>query len=367
MSPAAATPTAAPVDVRAKPRLAMYWAAGCGGCDIAVLNLHERIADVAAAFEIVFWPAVMDVKYADVRAMPDGFIDLTLFTGSIRNAENAEMAHLLRRTSKILVAFGSCAAEGCVPGLANLSSVEELLAAAFDGPGTDNPTRLRPATAWPAPEGELRLPALLPRLRTLEQVVPVDYTVPGCPPESARIAEVVMLAAAALRGEAELPERGAILGAGISTVCDECPRTRNVKRIASFTRIQELPAVDPTLCLLEQGIPCNGPATRDGCGALCPVAGAQCIGCYGPADGVVDVGARLMSAFASVIDADDEAAIDRILDGLVDPIGQVYRFGLANSLLRATRTAPGARPATDGGTPAAGEVARPGQLAGVAR
>ncbi len=128
----------------ARKRLAMYWAASCGGCDIAVINLHEKIADVAAAFEIVFWPAVMDVKYADVAAMPDGFIDLCLFSGGIRSTENEEIAHLLRAKSKVLIAFGSCANEGCIPGLANLSSVEDILTTAFEGPSTDNPRHLRP-------------------------------------------------------------------------------------------------------------------------------------------------------------------------------------------------------------------------------
>jgi F420-non-reducing hydrogenase small subunit len=94
-------------------------------------------------------------------------------------------------------------------------------------------------------------------------------------------------------------------------------------------------ASDPALCLLEQGIPCNGPATRSGCKARCPKAGAQCIGCYGPAEGVVDYGARLISAFASVLDSNDPQEIDRILDGLVDPTGQFYRFSLAGSLLKA--------------------------------
>ena len=65
--------------------------------------------------------------------------------------------------------------------------------------------------------------------------------------------------------------------------------------------------------LLEQGIPCNGPATRSGCTARCPTAGAQCIGCYGPAEGVVDFGARLMTAFASVIDSNDPVEIKRIV------------------------------------------------------
>jgi F420-non-reducing hydrogenase small subunit len=108
--------------------------------------------------------------------------------------------------------------------------------------------------------------------------------------------------------------------------------------LKSFERIWGIEK-DPVLCLLEQGIPCNGPATRSGCNARCPSAGAQCIGCYGPAEGVIDYGARLVSAFASVIDSNDPEEIDRILDGLVDPTGQFYRFNLAGSLLKAGKPA----------------------------
>ena len=341
----------------ARHRFAMYWAAGCGGCDISVLNLNEAILDVADAFDIVFWPAVMDVKYADVEAMTDGSIDLTLFSGGIRNSENAEMARLLRRKSAILVAFGSCANEGCIPGLANLRTTADLLDLVYEGPSMDNPDHARPQPMTTVTEGELHLPALEGILQTLDQVVDVDYHVPGCPPETERIAEVVGLLSAALDGKAELPPHGAVVGAGHSTVCDQCLRERHVKRITAFARLQDIPRLDPTLCLLEQGIPCNGSATRDGCGAKCPLAGAPCIGCYGPADGVVDFGSRLLSAFASVVDASEPDQIDRILDGLPDPVGQFYRFSLAGSLLRgarATRTAgafPGA--GTAGGVPGA--------------
>jgi F420-non-reducing hydrogenase small subunit len=320
-------------------RFAMYWAASCGGCDISVLNLHEAILDLAERFEIVFWPAVMDAKYADLEAMPDRSIDLTLFSGGIRNEENEELARLLRRKSAILIAFGSCATEGCIPGLANLRPVDELVATAFERPTTDNPDHLRPVTRWPADEGELRLPAMGRLVRTLGQVVAVDYRVPGCPPETERIADVIGLLAAALDGKAALPPPGAVLGAGQSTVCDECRRDRGTKRIARFERIQDLASLDPSLCLLEQGLPCNGPATRSGCGAKCPLAGAPCIGCYGPADGVIDFGARLLSAFASVVEASEPEQIDRILDGLPDPVGQFYRFSLAGSLLRGARAA----------------------------
>ena len=138
---------------------------------------------------------------------------------------------------------------------------------------------------------------------------------PGCPPESPQIAAVIDLVIKVLKGEAQLPPKGSTIGAGNSTVCDECPRKRNEKLIKAFKRIQDIAPADPELCLLEQGIPCNGPATRSGCVARCPQAGAQCIGCYGPAEGVVDYGARLIAAFASVIDSDKPEEIDQILDG----------------------------------------------------
>ena len=322
-----------------KPKFAMYWAASCGGCEISVLNINEKILDVDANFEVVFWPVVMDAKYKDVEALPDKSILLTLFNGGIRNEENEEIAHLLRRKSQLLVAFGSCACEGCIPGLANLSSKEQIIDTAYNTLTTINPNHIRPEYNFQMPEGNIQIPVFYPVLKTLDQVVPVDYYMPGCPPESHQIASVVDLVIKVLHGEASLPPAGATIGAGESTVCDDCPRARNVKTITKFHRIQDLEIIDPDLCLLEQGIPCNGPATRNGCGALCPIAGAQCIGCYGPADGVQDYGARLITAFGSVISSNDPKEIEAILDGIPDPTGQFYRFNLAGSLLRASKAA----------------------------
>jgi F420-non-reducing hydrogenase small subunit len=323
----------------AKPKLGIYWASSCGGCDVATLNIHEKILDVDANFELVFWPIVMDAKIKDVKAMPDGSITLMLFNGGVRNSDNEEMAHLLRRKSKILVSFGSCAGEGCIPGLANLSTTAQFFDASYASPTTADAHGAYPQPSWQAPEGELYLPKIEALVRTLDQVVPVDYYIPGCPPESHQIAQVVDLVIRALHGEATLPPVGSTLGAGATTVCEECPRTRNVKTIKKFVRIQDMERIDPGICLLEQGMPCNGPATREGCGAVCPKASAQCIGCYGPAAGVIDYGARLMTAFASVIDSNDPAEINHILDGIPDPVGQFYRFNLANSLLRGSRDA----------------------------
>lgn len=322
-----------------KPKFAMYWAASCGGCEIAVLNTHEKILDVDANFEVVFWPVAMDAKYKDVEAMEDGSILLTLFNGGIRNDENEHIAKLLRKKSKIMVSFGSCACEGCIPGLANLSPVGEIVHTAFNTITTDNPNEIYPRTTYDVPEGELHIPTLSKLLRPLDQVVDVDYYMPGCPPESHQIAAVIDLVIKVVRGEAELPPKGAVIGVGNSTVCDECLRVRNVKMIQAFKRIQDVAPLDPTLCILEQGVPCNGPATRSGCNARCPQVGAQCIGCYGPAEGVMDYGARLMTTFASVIDANTPAEIDQILDGIPDPTGQVYRFNLAGSLMKASKSA----------------------------
>jgi F420-non-reducing hydrogenase small subunit len=321
-----------------KPKFAMYWAASCGGCEIAVLNIHEKILDVDANFDVVFWPVAMDAKYKDVEAMEDGSILLTLFNGAIRNDENEYIARLLRRKSKILVAFGSCANEGCMPALANLYNINEVIDTAYTTISTDNPDDIRPQPKWQSPEGELHIPTIYPMVRTLDQVVPVDFYMPGCPPESHQIAAVIDLVIQVLQGKAELPPAGTVIGAGNSTVCDECTRKRDVKKIKKFDRIQNV-MIDSEICILEQGVLCSGPATRSGCGALCPKAGSPCIGCYGPAEGALDYGARLMTAIASVVDSNDPVEIEKIFEGIPDPAGQFYRFNLAGSLLRTSKKA----------------------------
>ncbi len=314
-----------------KPKLALYWASSCGGCEIAVLAIHEKILEVAEAFEIVLWPCVMDFKLKDIEARPDGDIDVCLFNGAIRNDENAEWAHLLRKKSKVMVAFGSCAMEGCMPGLANFTDREHMMQFIYhDSPSTDNDNGVEPQTETEVPEGKLTLPSFWNTVRPLDQVVPVEYYLPGCPPEAKWIEVAVE---AILKGE--LPPPGSVIGMDV-TVCDECPRERSEKKIKRFYRPQEI-IPDPDACLLDQGLFCAGIATRAGCGALCPQVNMGCRGCYGPNEGVIDGGARLVSAIASVLDAETPEEIDEILDTLPDPAGYFYRFGLAHSLLQRTR------------------------------
>lgn len=326
-----------------KPKLALYWAASCGGCEIAVLAINEKILDVAAAFDIVFWPCVMDGKVRDIEQMPDGAIDLCLFNGGIRTSEQEYMAKLLRRTSKVLVAFGSCAHEGCIPGLANLSSREEIFQTVYGhGQSTENPQQVCPQVESHVPEGEILLPYFYDTLRTLDQTVPVDYYLPGCPPEAENIWKMVE---AVLAGT--LPPRGTVLGP-TTTVCDECSRKRSEKKIRQFHRTWQV-VPDEETCLLEQGIICSGIATRAGCGALCPKVNSPCIGCHGPNVEVPDFGARMMTALASVLDANTPEEIERILtEGIPDPVGVFYRFSLAASLLRRSRRTKAA--GTEGGS-----------------
>jgi F420-non-reducing hydrogenase small subunit len=314
-----------------KPKLALYWAASCGGCEIAVLDLQEKILDVANAFDIVFWPVAMDFKYADVRAMEDKSIDICLFNGAIRNSENEELAHLMRAKSKVLVAFGSCAYEGCIPGLANLTTKEEI----FNWVYKDSPSTVvtnggvYPQTHTKMPEGEIEIPEMYEVVKSLDQVVAVEYYIPGCPPQPKQIWSVIEYI---LSGQ-PLPPVGSILGAGDKTCCDECPREKKEKKLKNFYRPYEI-ITDPNECLLDQGIVCMGPATRSGCEALCPKANMACRGCYGPPPNCLDQGAKMVSALGSVIDAHEPEELEKIFDQIADPIGTFYRFSLAHSILR---------------------------------
>lgn len=311
-----------------KLKLALYWAATCGGCEVAVLDLNEKILDLAAAADIYLWPVAMDFKYHDAESWPDGFIDVCLFNGALRNSEGEHMAHLLRRKSKTLVAFGSCACFGGIPGLANQADAAQVFDRVYkQSPSTDSAAGIRPQPVTQVPEGELTLPQFYNTVRALGQVEDVDYYLPGCPPVPERIWEVV---GAIVSGQ--LPPKGATVGVTDTTVCDECKRVKHEKLVDGFSR-PHLMQPDPERCLLEQGLICLGPATRGGCGGRCINAWMPCRGCYGPAERVADQGAKMLCAIASIMTAEDDAKVQKTLNGIVDPLGTFYRFTLPTSLL----------------------------------
>lgn len=315
-------------------KFAMYWAGSCGGCEIAFLEIKEKIIEVDANYEVVFWPVAADFKYKDVEGYEDGSIDICLFNGCIRNSENEHIAHLLRQKSKVLVAFGACATAGGIPGLANLATAQEIKDLVYrQNPSVDNPEGVYPQERYEVPEGVLELPVLYDTVKTLDQTVEVDYYMPGCPPEGHQIAAVLDVVTAALKGDAELPPKGAVLGVAPKTCCEECKRVKSEKKVPGFRRIWEF-IPDPEQCLLEQGVICMGPATRAGCGARCTSVGMPCRGCYGPAEGVVDQGAKMLSTVASIVDAPTPEEIAEIAASVPDPVGTFYRFTLPGSLLR---------------------------------
>ena len=305
-----------------KLKIAFYWAASCGGCEIAVLDVNEKILDVVAAADIVFWPVAIDIKYKDVEAMPDKSIDACFFNGAIRTSENEKMANLLRRKSKILVAFGSCACDGCVKGLANLWDRETVFERAYlETPSTKNPESVTPKTRVKVKEGELKLPEFYDTVKTLPQTVDVDYTISGCPPP---IPCIISMFTAFISGN--LPPKGSSFLPNKS-VCDECPREKNNREISEIKRIYEIDD-DGKTCFWDQGVICMGPATRAGCDAQCPKVNMPCTGCGGPGPRVIDQGAAAISALASI------ATNPEVVKQIVDPIGTFYKYSLANSILR---------------------------------
>lgn len=322
-----------------KPKLSMYWAAACGGCEVALVNINEKILDVDANFDFMFCPCLLDTKKKDIEALPDGAILITLFNGALRTEENKEMAHLLRKKSKLLISFGSCASEGCIPALGNLAPSDTRFKLIYqDTPSSDNKKGVFPQAETKVPEGKLTLPVFLSRVKALHEEVEVDYSIPGCPPEPHQIWNVIEYV---LSGK-PLPPKGSILGAGKSTVCNECTRIKNNKKIKKFKRTFEF-IPDREECLLEQGLICMGIATRDGCGGLCPKVNMPCTGCYGPSDGVEDQGAKMIAALGSAVDIDDiktmsEIDINKRLDEMIKDIpdiaGTFYRYSLSGSLVK---------------------------------
>jgi len=316
-----------------KLKLALYWAASCGGCEIAQLMIGDKILKLAEVADIVFWPVAIDAKYKDVEAMHDKSIDCCLFNGAIRNSEQEHMAKMLRAKAKVMIAYGACAYGGGIPGLANLFNRQSIFDRVYlDNLSTENASKVVPQTTCQVPEGELTIPEFYNSVKTLAQTVKVDYIIPGCPPEE----KTTWLALEALI-QGKLPPEGTVITHSTKSVCDDCLRKKDVKKIKKIHRTFEI-IPEPEICLLEQGLLCAGIATRGGCGAPCPKANMPCTGCYGPVDGVIDQGAHFLSAVASVIDSNDPAEIQKIIDDIRDPVGTFYRYSLPDSLLRRART-----------------------------
>lgn len=314
-----------------KPKIAFYWCASCGGCEETVVDLAEEILGVVEAVDIVLWPCAMDFKKSDLEALPDGGITATFLNGAIRSNEQEEMARLLRRKSRHLIAYGACAQLGGIPGLANQFSREDLLRFVYEeAPTLENGARSRPAQEFKSNGHSLSLPTLHQVVRTLDQVVDVDYYLPGCPPTP----KLTQAAVTALLS-GQLPPKGSVLAPDVA-LCEQCPRKGTKPADLSFAAFHRphLVQLDPEKCFLAQGVVCMGAATRGGCEAACIGGNMPCSGCFGPTSRVRDQGAKALSALCANVAAKEEPAIAEILSGIPDPVGTFYRYGLPKSLLR---------------------------------
>ncbi|MEI6243708.1 MAG: oxidoreductase [Acidobacteriota bacterium] len=159
-----------------RPRVATVWLGGCSGCHMSLLDMDERLLDLAQSIDIVYGPLM------DVKEFPEN-VDIVLVEGAVANDEHQRQIQVIRARSAVLVAFGDCAVAGNVTALRNpLDGTAAVLRRAYLDPPVVSP-------AVPAEPGVL--PVLIDNVLTLRQCVKVDYYLPGCPPPADAIFHVL--------------------------------------------------------------------------------------------------------------------------------------------------------------------------------
>jgi sulfhydrogenase subunit delta len=210
---------------RKKPKLAVLKFASCDGCQLSLLDCEDELLAVAGAVEIANFPEAS-------RAVVRGPYDVTLVEGSITTPHDEERIHAIRRASKFLVTIGACATAGGIQALRNFKDVKEFTSIVYAKP---------------------EYIETLNKSTPIKDHVVVDFELRGCPINKSQLVEVL---SAFLNGrKPNIPDQ---------SVCVECKRRG-------------------TVCVMvAQGVPCLGPVTQTGCGAICPAYTRGCYGCFGP-------------------------------------------------------------------------------------
>ncbi|MEE0901037.1 MAG: F420-nonreducing hydrogenase, partial [Methanobrevibacter sp.] len=185
-----------------KVKIGTMWFGGCSGCHLSIADFHESLIDVMEFADFEFSPVLMDTKYDEVPEL-----DIIIVEGGVRNDENRELAEMLNEKANMVIAYGTCACYGGIPGLGNLWTVEELEQEAYiNSVSTVNPEGIIPHED---------VPHLESRVRPIGEVMDIDLMIPGCPPRSDVVAEAILTL---LRGETiELPS---------TNLCEVCPREK---------------------------------------------------------------------------------------------------------------------------------------------
>jgi sulfhydrogenase subunit delta len=208
------------------PTLAVWKFASCDGCQLTLLDCEDELLTIAEQVQI---STFLEASSAVVG----GPYDVSLVEGSITTPADARRIKEIREQSKVLVTIGACATAGGVQALRNLADVEEFASVVYARP---------------------EYIATLPTSTPASAHVTVDYQLQGCPIDRGQLLDT--LAALLVGRKPRLPAK---------TVCTEC-KMRGV-----------------TCVVVAEGIPCLGPVTHAGCGALCPSYHRGCYGCFGPA------------------------------------------------------------------------------------
>jgi F420-non-reducing hydrogenase small subunit len=236
-----------------KATVSTEWLSGCSGCHVAVVDLHEKLLGLMEAVEFVRVPVLMDEK-----GYPNA--DVGIVEGAVRSDHDLESLQRMRESVTTLVAFGSCAVYGGPSGIGWLHEREAIM---------DRVYRTGPTNAGgESPDGEA-VP-LQESVVPIDELVPVDFYLPGCPPHPYFIA-------AGLR---------TLLGASAPAltdkpVCSDCNRKMRTRE-GQTLQMGAVTADDPDLCFLTQGVICLGSVTLNRCLAPCPQKGTVCTGCAGP-------------------------------------------------------------------------------------
>jgi F420-non-reducing hydrogenase small subunit len=292
----------------------------CGGCDVALASLGEKLAEILKYYEIVYWPIAVDKKLSNLMNM--NHIDVLIYMGAITTEEDAKLAKELSAKARVRVALGTCSVYGGIPGLNALykpADIIKTISLLVD-------TKLESSA--------LGLPQPVQHMAYTDVVEP-EVLAPGCPPTDKvldQLTEILLNYAKSGKLEA----RTMLLGDSES-LCNNCPRNPKTTKIAmpGIKRLYEV-KLDSNKCFLEQGVLCMGPATRAICTHPCIKFNYPCIGCGGPVEWGSDSGLSMISTLASVLLVDEEKrllepGLARELNKIRDVLGTFYKYTLRKS------------------------------------
>lgn len=231
---------------------------GCSGCHIALVDLHEKLLQLMDTIEFVRIPVLMDER--EYPAAKIGIVE-----GAVRSDHDRKALVAFRDSVKTLVAFGTCAVFGGPSGIGWLHKPDTLLDTVFYGGPTTEPEKNRDDTR----------PVLEQSVVPVDEVVPVDLYLPGCPPHPYWIAQAL--------GALHDPQQHILEQ---KTVCSNCDRIMK-KQTGVTLRKAAVDAPDDTVCLLSQGTVCLGSVTMQRCQSPCPNRGIACTGCAGPSFDII--------------------------------------------------------------------------------